>query len=78
MLPLVPKNVNWVASVKNAPRSRRPKTATNDDPRTQLVLSENRRSVGRILKKKKLKLSPYKVHLLQEHSEDDFDSRLEF
>lgn len=87
------KKFNNIGSVKNAPRTGRPKSATNDDSTlnillrleenpqtstTQLALNENlsRRSVGRILKKEKL--FPYKVHLVQELSEDDFDRRLEF
>lgn len=87
------KRYTLFGSVKNLSKSGRPKTATNENisldiaaelqenPRTSttsLSLSYNvsRRSVSRILKKEKY--FPYKVQLVQELSEDDFDRRMDF
>ena len=52
-----------------------------ENPKTsvqQLALNHNmsRSSVQKILKREKY--HPYKIHLLQELSEDDFDRRIEF
>lgn len=79
--------------VKNLPKPGRPRTSTNanikqnitidleESPQTSttnLALNHDisRRSVGRILKSEKY--HPYKIQLVQELSEDDFDRRLEF
>lgn len=78
-------------SIKDEPRSGSPKDATNDDKALEILLSiiENPHtmltklsqseisitSVRRILQKHKY---PYKMHLVQELSEDDFDRKIEF
>lgn len=80
-------------SVKDRPRSGRPKLATNEelslevlqsvveDPHASTrsvsqIVGTSQRSVGRILHGNNFK--PYKIHLVQELNEDDFDRRLEF
>src|SRR5215467_5317971 len=80
-------------SVADERRSGRPKTATNDDAALEVLQSviENhhkppskiaqecnisQRTVVRILKKHNY--HPYKMRLVQELSEDDFDRRIEF
>lgn len=80
-------------SVKDRPKSGRPTTATDEENSLDVLLSvgENphvstnfvsqsveisRRSVGRVLHKHGYKA--YKIHLVQELSEDDFDRRVEF
>lgn len=80
-------------SVKDRPRSGRPKEATNEeqslatlqsfveDPSISLrrVSEEQGISRGSVAKIMKLnKWHPYKIHLHQELSEDDFDRRVEF
>lgn len=79
--------------VEDEARSGRPKTATNDEEALNVMLSVvespetstrklghqeemSRRSVQRILNKHKY--HPYKMRLVQELSEDDFDRRVEF
>lgn len=79
--------------VKNRQKPGRPKVATSEESSLNVLLDvqENpkcsvqqralthhisRRSVQKILKKEKF--HPYKIHLLQELSEDDFDRRIEF
>lgn len=80
-------------SVTDEQRSGRPKTATNDDVSTQVLqnIIENphnplsriaqeygvdRKSVTKILKTHGY--HPYKIRLVQELSEDDYDRRVEF
>lgn len=80
-------------SVKDRPKTGRPKTATNDqksleilqsfveDPNTSLrrVSLRHEISLGSASKIMKMnKWHPYKIVLLQELSEDDFDRRIEF
>lgn len=84
---------NRRGTVGNLSKSGRSKTATNENVAQNIAISleENphmstaelanmheisRRSVGRILKREKY--HPYKIHLVQQLSEDDFDRRLEF
>lgn len=79
--------------IKDKPRTGRPVTVTNEEnslnvildvvenPKTsaqQLALNHNmsRYSIQKITKREKFR--PYKIHLLQELSEDDFDRRIEF
>ncbi|KMQ82140.1 transposable element tc3 transposase, partial [Lasius niger] len=79
--------------IKDAPRSGRPKNASNDEKALDVLLTvydnphtsvsrtaqENdisTTSVHRILKKHHY--HPYKIHLVQELSEDDYDRRVEF
>ena len=80
-------------NVRNRERTERPKNVTNDEnsfnimldvtekPKTSVQLlalnhKMGRNSVKKILKREKY--HPYKIHLLQELSEDDFDRRIEF
>lgn len=80
-------------SVKNLPKLGRPKTATTEDQQFEVAqafienprlsirkaadeLEISRNSLHRNLKI--LKFHPYKMHLHQELSEDDFDHRVEF
>lgn len=80
-------------SVKNRPKSGRPKSVTDDEHSLDTLLSfvENPHtslrkvaqehnvhftSVRNVLKNNNFK--PYKIHLLQELNEDDFDRRMEF
>lgn len=87
------KRYRDTGSVKDQPRSGRPKTTTSDEvaldvlqtivetpitPARQISrdLDIPHPSVLRILKQNKF--HPYKVHLVQELSEDDFDRRLEY
>lgn len=80
-------------SVKNLPRSGRPKTATNEEKAVNVLQSfvENPHvSINRVAQEHEIchgsvhnilkvnKYHPYKVHLTQELSEDDFDRRVEF
>lgn len=82
-----------LGSVKNRPRSGRRKTATNNDKALNVLQSvvenphisidrvaqEHEISHGSVSKILKLnKWHPYKLHLCQELSEDDFDRRIEF
>lgn len=84
---------NRSGSVANLPKSGRPKTATNEDVAQDIAVSleENhhlssielgnmheisRRSVIRILKREKY--HPYKIRLVHELAEEDFDRRLQF
>ena len=81
---------NETGNVRNRQRTRRPKNVTSDEnsfnirfdvtenPKIsvyQLALKHNmsRSSVRKILKREKY--HPYKIHLPQELSEDDFDRR---
>lgn len=87
------KKYNETGHVKDISKSGRPKTATSGDKALDILLSieENphlstriigldynisHMSVDRVLKCEKF--HPYKIHLVQELSEDDFDRRLEF
>lgn len=87
------KKFNATGSVKAAPKSGRPKTQTEGDKALNVLLSvqENphlstrvialindtsHMSVDRILLKEKF--HPYKIQLVQELSDDDYDRRLEF
>lgn len=87
------KRFNDTGNVKNRGKIGRPKVKTDeqnslnilidlmDNPKVsveQIALNHGmcRRSVQKILKKEHF--HPYKVHLLQEINEDDFDRRLEF
>ena len=80
-------------SVRNRSKSGRPKSAKDDEHALDILQSfeENPHtslrkvaqdqevhfiSVRNVLKKNKLK--PYKIHLLQELNEDDYDRRMEF
>lgn len=82
-----------IGSVKSRPRSGRRKTATNNDKALDVLqsfvesphISINRvaqeHEIGHASVSKILKLNkwhPYKLHLVQELSEDDFDRRIEF
>lgn len=84
---------NLNGNVRNSFKSGRPKTATDETTTlnvaleleetpqtstTSLALNNDisRRSIGRILRKEKY--YPYKVRLVQELSEDDYDRRVEF
>ena len=79
--------------VKDRPKSERPVSVTNEENSLNLMLDvvENpinstqqralnhnisRYSIQKITKREKFK--PYKIHLLQELSEDDFDRRIQF
>lgn len=87
------KRFEETGSVKNRPRSGRPKSATTDERclevlqsivenphasttslSTQFEISQS--SVCKILHQHKFK--PYKIHLVHELNEDDFDRRVEF
>lgn len=87
------KKFRQTGNVKNLPKSGRPITATGGEKALNIMLSveENPRqslrkladdfdicpkSVSNLFKKEKL--YPYKVHLSQELSENDFDHRVEF
>jgi hypothetical protein len=80
-------------TVKDLPRSGRPKTATNEDVATDVLVTVMEEphstlrnlgteynissySVWKILNSNKY--HPYKIHLVQELSEDDFDRRIEY
>ncbi|RYA74223.1 hypothetical protein DD595_24580 [Enterobacter cloacae complex sp. 4DZ3-17B2] len=82
-----------IGSVKSRPKSGRPKTATNNDKALDVLQSfveDSHISINRVAQEheighasvsKILKLNkwhPYKLHLVQELSEDDFDRRIEF
>lgn len=82
-----------VGSIKNRPKTGRPKTATNDEKSLDVMQSfvenpftsirktalEHDVSVGSVCNIiKKYNFHPYKVSLLQELSEDDYDRRIEF
>lgn len=87
------KRFEETGSIKNKPKSGRPKTARSEDQRlnTLLTFTESphvstrqvgrdfgisQRSVCRVLKDEKY--HPYKIQLVQELSDDDFDRRAEF
>lgn len=87
------RRFNHTGSVKNLGKSGRPKTVTNDEnalnlmldvvnnPKTSLTqLAANhdmcKQSAFKILKNQKF--HPYKVRLVQELNDDDFDRRLQF
>lgn len=87
------KRFNQTGSVKNQPKLGRPRTCTNEEnslnilldivenPQTsvlQVALNHDmsRKSVQNILKR--AKYHPYKIHLVHELNEDDFDRRLQF
>lgn len=87
------KKYSDTGSVKDKPRSGRLKSVTESDAALNVLLAieENPRqsredlardydisvrSVGRILRKEKF--HPFKIHLTQELTEDDFDRRIEF
>lgn len=80
-------------SVKDLPRSGRPRTAKSDDNKLDILLAVSedphlstnqlaanfnisQSSIVSFLKSEKYK--PYKVHLVHELTEDDFDRRLQF
>lgn len=82
-----------IGSVKNRPKSGGPKIATNEDKSIEFLQSfvenphislrraalEHDISLGSASKIMKInKWHPYKIHLIQELSEDDFDRRTEF
>lgn len=87
------KNFIETGNVLDKPRSGRPRTATTEETSlnvllsvhenphistTQIALNENvsRRSVSRMLKLEKF--HPYKIQLVHELVDDDYDRRLEF
>lgn len=88
------KRFEDTGSVKDRPKSGRPVSAIGDEKQLDIALSfvedphltvrkavqQHSVSVGSMhnILKKKLKFHPFKVHLVQELSEDDFDRRLEF
>jgi len=80
-------------SIKNRPRSGRRKTTTKNDKALDVLQSfveDPHISINRVAQKHKIgygsvhkilklnKWHPYKLHLVQELSEDDFDRRIEF
>lgn len=86
-------NFEHTGTVKNLPKTGRPKTATNDEKSLDVLLAlqeEPQTSVPKLALAhenseksirrilKKNKMFPYKVSLLQELSEDDPDRRMQF
>lgn len=80
-------------SIQDRPRSGRPQTATNEeksmdvlqtfveDPHTSIVSAASQHGISRFSVSKVLKTNNfkgYKMHLVHELCEDDFDRRLEF
>ncbi|KAK9891784.1 hypothetical protein WA026_016581 [Henosepilachna vigintioctopunctata] len=87
------KRYTDTGNVKNCPKSGRPKTATDDDTKlnvllqveenaqvssNQLALDNNIAQTSVIRIMKSEKMKPYKIHYNQELAEDDPDRRLQF
>jgi len=87
------RHFNEIGSVKNHPVLGRPKSVTNPEKSLDILQSliknphdssrkvtlqhdTDQKSVLKILKNNKF--HPYKVHLVQEPNDDDFDRRIEF